>query len=86
MGLKIEYKDGQGRRHPDMVGMLDAETERIVDDHLGAMKRAMESQRCELHGEHPSVSLNKVAGRASFDITGCCEALIEKAEAAASDA
>jgi len=82
MSLKIEYKDSRGRKHTDMAGLLDAETERIVDDHLAAMKRAMESQRCGLHGEHPAVSLNRVAGKASFDITGCCDTLIERAEAA----
>jgi hypothetical protein len=85
MSLKIEYKDSRGRKHSDMAGLLDAETERIVDSHLGAMKRVMESQRCEIHGEYPTVSLNKVAGKASFDITGCCERLIERAEAAASN-
>jgi hypothetical protein len=85
MSLKIEYKTSHGQKHPDMAGMLDAETERIVDDHLGAMRRAMKAQRCEIHGEYPAVSLNKVAGKASFDITGCCEELIEKAEAAASN-
>lgn len=38
-----------------------------------------------LHREHPAVSLNKVAGKASFDITGCCETPIKRAEAAASN-
>lgn len=52
MGLEIEYTDSRGRKHKDMAGMLNADFERVVDDQLAQNKGAIESQRCEVHGEH----------------------------------
>jgi hypothetical protein len=49
-------------------------------------ERAIEHQRCEIHGEHATASLNRSAGQISFEINGCCEELVERAQAAASNA
>lgn len=86
MGLDIEYTDSTGRKHKDMAGMLGADFERVVDDQLAEIKRAIESQRCAIHGEHATATLNRSAGNISFDINGCCEELVERAQAAASNA
>jgi hypothetical protein len=86
MGLEIEYTDSRGRKHRDMAGMLDAEFERVVDDELAGVKRAIESQRCQVHGEHATATLNRSGDQISFDISGCCEELVERAQAAASNA
>lgn len=86
MGLEIEYTDSRGRKHGDMAGMLDAEVGRVVDDQLAVIKRAIESQRCEVHGEHATASLNRSGGQISFDISGCCDELVKRAQAAASNA
>ena len=86
MGFEIEYTDSRGRKHGDMAGMLDAEVGRVVDDQLAAIKWAIESQRCDVHGEHATASLNRSAGKMSFNISGCCDDLVEKAQAAASNA
>jgi hypothetical protein len=83
MGIDIKITDSQGRRHSDMAGMLKSETDRIVDDHLQAMRRAIESVRCDIHGERATVTFSKSAGKATFNISGCCDELVEKAEAAA---
>jgi hypothetical protein len=86
MGLNIEYTDSQGRKHRDMAGMLNADFERVVDDQLAEIKRVIESQRCEIHGKNATATLNRSAGNISFDINGCCEELVERAQAAASNA
>lgn len=86
MGFDIEYTDSRGRKHSDLAGMLDAELERVVDDQLAEIKQVIERQRCEVHGEHATATLKRSAGGISFDINGCCEELVERAQAAAGNA
>lgn len=83
MDIEIDFTDSSGRKHKDGAGMLQAEVDRIVDDQLAAMKSAIESVRCDIHGETATVTFSKTAGKASFQISGCCEDLVLRAEAAA---
>jgi hypothetical protein len=83
MGLEITYTGSDGRRHNDMAGLLKAEMQKIVDDHLDRIESALAMQRCEIHGERPLVNRNRTSDGAEFTITGCCDDLVAKAQAAA---
>jgi hypothetical protein len=50
---------------------------------LEEVQKKVESDRCPQHGQHPKVTMERTADGASFDIEGCCDDLVERAQRAA---
>lgn len=83
MGVDIEYTDGKGRKHKDIAAMFEADVQSVIDAHLESVRGAIEVERCEVHGESPSVAVSRNGEDVSFEITGCCDELVERAQEAA---
>lgn len=86
MGLEIEYTGDDGRKYNSLEEMMKAETEKLLDDRVIAIERAVSSQRCSLHGQNASAVVRRSGDQISFDITGCCDTLAEAAHQAAATA
>lgn len=86
MGFDIKITGSDGRRYSSLSDMIQAEGERLVADHTQAVQRAIESTRCPTHGQRARAAMSKTSEGYSFDISGCCDDLIRRAQAAASRA
>lgn len=83
MGVTLEFTGADGRKYPDFAAMMKAETDKVFGDLVSGVERAVSAQRCAVHGQTASVSVRRSADKISFDITGCCDALVQRAERAA---
>ncbi len=84
MGFEIKATGSDGRRYNSMADMLEAEGKRLIDDHVSAVERAIRSQRCPVHGEYAKAARQRTSRGVDFKISGCCDDLVERAQAAAS--
>jgi hypothetical protein len=86
MGLEIEYTGDDGRKYESLAEMLQAEGSKLIDDTMTEVQRAIEAQRCPLHGRGPSATMTRSGDRISFEIEGCCDDLVERAQRAGEEA
>lgn len=86
MGLEIEYTGDDGRKYGSLAEMLDAEGNKLIDEAMAEVRRSIEAQRCAVHGGRPSATVTRRGDQISFEIEGCCDDLVERAQRAGEDA
>jgi hypothetical protein len=83
MALEMRITGSDGRRYDSLAEMIEAEGRALIDQHINRVERAIRAQRCGVHGKSATTKVRRTGDRYSFDISGCCDALIERAQAAA---
>jgi hypothetical protein len=86
MGLEIEYTGDDGKKYASLSEMLEAEASKVVDQTMSEVQRAIEAQRCPVHGGSATATMTRRGDQISFSITGCCDDLVERAERAGEEA
>jgi hypothetical protein len=78
--MSLEYRrDGQKvSRDQWFDGLADDVRSAALEE----VQKKLESVRCPEHGQRPTVTMERTADGASFNIEGCCEDLVERAQRA----
>ena len=82
MGIGLEYRvDGRRVSQDEFFTGMEQKVTGMASDQV---RTAVERTRCAKHGRHARVvSSRKTARGFQFDIEGCCDDLIERAQRAA---
>jgi hypothetical protein len=86
MGLELNIKGSDGRRYESLAEMIQSEGEQLISDQEAAVERAIKSQVCSVHGEHPSVVRRATSEGTRLEISACCDDLLGRAQRAAGSA
>jgi hypothetical protein len=86
MGLEIEYTGDDGRKYGSLSEMLEAEGNKLIGDTMSEVQRAIEAQRCPVHGGTATATMTRQGDQISFSIEGCCDELVERAQRAGEEA
>ncbi len=84
MGFEMKITGSDGKRYDSMADMIEAEGKQMMDDHTAAVEGVIERERCPVHGESATVTRERRSDGIGFKIEGCCDQLVEQAQAAAS--
>lgn len=79
MGVKLEFKDNQGRKvtKDQFVKNIAKEAHKLGADE---MRKRLSAIRCPVHGQAPSNIREKSGSSFGLEFTCCCEALKAKVE------
>jgi nitrous oxide reductase len=69
MGFEMKITGSDGRSHKNLADMVQAETQRMVSDHVARVEQAVRAERCTVHNESPSVAVHREADGLRFAIT-----------------
>ena len=62
--------------------MIAAKGNKLIEGTMNEVKRAIEAQRCPVHGRTASATVTRHGDQISFSIDGCCDELVERAQRA----
>ena len=78
--IDIKFEINGKRVDPSRVG--DAFEKAILQQAIDHVKKALQSVRCKEHGKQPKVVVKgRSLDKLSFEISGCCQLLIDEATA-----
>jgi hypothetical protein len=81
MGFRVEFTlDGRRVSEAQFGRGMEQKILGIAEDHVRA---AVEGTRCTTHGRYARVvAMRKRSGKLEFDVEGCCDDLISRAQRA----